>query len=188
MTTKRRPGGRTARTKSSVFEAVTALLTERGYGTLNMTDIAERAGVAATSLYRRWGDVRVLIMEVAVERLMQEHPLPNTGALAQDLRTWARSIAAGLSSPEGSSFFQAFIATALPIGSNGAARMAPLQPRVAQLETMLDRARARGEPSPSIEDVVDMLLAPLYTRTLFGMPTDQALADRLVKRLLGGCR
>jgi hypothetical protein len=66
--------------------------------------------------------------------------------------------------------------------------MAALKPRVAQLETMLGRARARGEPSPSIEDVVDMLLAPLYTRTLFGMPTDEALADRLVKRLLGECR
>ena len=188
MTVKRRPGGRTARTKSSVFEAVTALVTERGYGAFNLTDVAARAGVAVTSLYRRWGDVRVLMMEVAVERLMQEYPLPDTGALAQDLRTWARSIAAGLSSPESASFFQAFIATALPTGSHGMARMAALKPRIAQLETMLGRARARGEPSPSIEDVVDMLLAPLYTRTLFGMPTDKALADRLVTRLLRECR
>ena len=187
MTVKRRPGGRTAQTKSSVFEAVTALVTERGYAALTMTDIAERAGVAATSLYRRWGDVRVLIMEVAVERLMQEHPLPDTGTLAQDLRAWARSIAAGLSSPEGSAFFQAFIATALPTGSIGAARTAALKPRVAQIETMLGRASVRGEPSTSVEDVVDMLLAPLYTRTLFGMPTDDILADRLVQRLLGQC-
>jgi AcrR family transcriptional regulator len=188
MTVKRRPGGRTARTKNSVFEAVTALLAERGYGALNMTDIAERAGVAATSLYRRWGEVRLLIMEVAVERLMRERPLPDTGSLVQDLRAWARSIAAGLSGPEGSSFFQAFIATALPTGVNSTARMAVFKPRVVQIETMLDRAKARGERAPSIEDVVDMLLAPLYTRTLFGMPTDRALADRLVKRLLGECR
>ena len=188
MTVKRRPGGRTARTKSSVFEAVTALVTERGYGAFNMTDVAERAGVAATSLYRRWGDVRVLIMEVAVEQLMAERPLPDTGTLVQDLRTWAHSIAASLSSPEGSAFFQAFIATALPTGSGAAARTAALKPRVAQIETMLGRASARGEPAPSVDDVVDMLLAPLYTRTLFGMPTDEALADRLVERLLGECR
>src|ERR1700751_2571558 len=116
MTVKRRPGGRTARTKSSVFEAVTALVRERGYGAFNMTAGAERADVASTSLYRRWGDVRVLIMEVAVERLIAERPLPDTGALADDLLTWARSIASGLSGPEGSSFFQAFIATALPTG------------------------------------------------------------------------
>jgi len=188
MTVKRRPGGRTAQTKSSVFEAVTALVTERGYGAFTMTDIAERAGVAATSLYRRWGDVRVLIMEVAVERLMEEHPLPDTGTLAQDLHSWARSIAAGLSGPEGSSFFQAFIATALPTGASGAARTTALQPRVEQIQMMLGRAKARGEPAPSVQDVVDMLLAPLYTRTLFGMPTDDALADRLVQRLLRECR
>jgi len=184
MTVKQRPGGRTARTKTSVFEAVTALVAERGYSALSMTDIAERAGVAATSLYRRWGDVGALIMEVAVERLIEEYPLPDTGLLTQDLRIWARSIAAGLSSPEGSAFFQAFIATALPSGGNNAARLAALKPRVAQIETLLDRARARGEQAPSVEDVVDMLLAPLYTRTLFGMRTDEAFADRLVKRLL----
>ena len=187
MTTKPRPGGRTARTKSSVFEAVTALLTERGYGALNMTDIAERAGVAATSLYRRWGDARVLILEVAVERLVQEHPLPDTGGLTQDLRIWARTIAASLASPEGSAFFQAFIASALPSGPDSAARRAALKPRVVQIETMLDRARARGEPAPSVEDVVDMLLALLYTRTLFGMPMGEAFADQLVERLLGTC-
>ncbi|MDR9385687.1 TetR/AcrR family transcriptional regulator [Ralstonia sp. 11b] len=157
------------------------------YSAFNMKDIAERAGVAATSLYRRWGDVRVLIMEVAVERLTEQYPLPDTGALEQDLRAWARFMARGLNSQEGSSFFQAFIATALPLGSSAAARAAALKPRVVQLEAMLDRAKARGEPSPSVDDVVDMLLAPLYTRTLFGMPTDETLADRLVKRLLSEC-
>ena len=30
-----------------------------------------------------------LVMEVAVEQLMREHPLPDTGALAGDLRRWA---------------------------------------------------------------------------------------------------
>ena len=40
-----------------------ALLAEREPPTVAMTDIAERAGVAATSLYRRWGDVRTLLTE-----------------------------------------------------------------------------------------------------------------------------
>src|ERR1700733_10000294 len=111
MAVKSRPGGRTARTKGAVFEAVTDLVTERGHAAVSMADIAERAGVAATSLYRRWGDVRVLIMEVATEQLMRDKPLPDTGSLAGDLRKWARSIAAGLKSAEGSSFFQALAAT-----------------------------------------------------------------------------
>ena len=63
MATKSRPGGRTARTKDAVFEAVASLVSERGHAAVSMTDIADRAGVAVTSLYRRWGDVRVLTME-----------------------------------------------------------------------------------------------------------------------------
>src|SRR4051812_22755224 len=81
MTTKPRPGGRSARNKAAVFEAAAALLAERGHDAVTMTDIAERAGIAATSLYRRWGDVRALVMEVAVENLMRERPLPDTGTL-----------------------------------------------------------------------------------------------------------
>ena len=79
MTAKPRPGGRSARNKAAVFEAAAALLAERGHESISMTDIAERAGMASTSLYRRWGDVRALMMEVAVEKLMRERrrPIPD---------------------------------------------------------------------------------------------------------------
>jgi AcrR family transcriptional regulator len=81
MTAKPRPGGRSARNKAAVFEAAAGLLAERGHEAVTMTDIAERAGMAATSLYRRWGDVRALIMEVAVEKLMRERPAGSDGSL-----------------------------------------------------------------------------------------------------------
>ena len=161
-----------------------ALIAERGYDQIAMTDIAERAGVAATSLYRRWGDVRVLVMEVAVEELMREHPLPDTGSLRGDLSVWARSIAASLSSSEGSSFFRALIATTMPAGEYESARSATLAPRSKQIATMLDRARGRGEKTPSIPEVLDHLLAPLYVRTLFGAPADEAFAESLAERLV----
>lgn len=184
MTGKTRPGGRTARTKEVVFEAVAALIAERGYGNIAMTDIAERAGVAATSLYRRWGDVRVLVLEVAVEELMRERPLPDTGSLRSDLIAWGRSIAAGLASRDGSSFFRALIATTMPAGEYESARLATLAPRSKQISTMLARARERGERAPSTSEVLDHMLAPLYVRALFGSPADEAFAETLVERLL----
>jgi len=184
MTVKTRPGGRTARTKTAVFEAVTALIAERGHAAVTMTDIAERAGVAATSLYRRWGDVRVLIMEVATEQLMRDKPLPDTGSLAGDLRKWARKIAASLKQPAGSPFFQALVATAMPEGPQGATRTAAMQGRLEQIATMLERARDRGEKPPPLADVLDYLLAPLYVRALFGRPASEVFAENLVERLL----
>lgn len=181
-----RPGGRTARTKAAVFEAASHLIAERGDKPIAMTDIAERAGVAATSLYRRWGDVRVLLLEVAVEQLVRDHPLPDTGTLREDLRVWARSIAAGLRSRQGSAFFRVLVSTAMPPqGTDEKARTAALSPRLAQIVTMLERARARGEKTPRTMDVLDHLLAPIYVRALFGNPADDEVAERLVERLVG---
>jgi AcrR family transcriptional regulator len=185
MTARPRPGGRTARNKAAVFEATASLVAERGYDAVTMTDIAKRAGVAATSLYRRWGDVRALMMDVAVERLMRERPLPDTGSLRGDLRAWARAIAANLTSREGSSFFRAVIATTTPAGADGSKRSAALKRRGEQLAMMLDRARRRGEKPPDVADVMDHLLAPLYVRALFGRPLTRAVVDRLVERLIG---
>jgi AcrR family transcriptional regulator len=184
MAIKSRPGGRTARTKEAVFEAVAALVSERGHAAVSMSDIADRAGVAVTSLYRRWGDVRALTMEVATEQLMRDKPLPDSGSLAGDLRKWARSIATGLKSKEGSSFFQALVATAIPAGE-GRPPTAAMQRRLEQIATMLERARGRGERPPALADVMDHLLAPLYVRALLGAPASEAFAERLVERLLG---
>ena len=184
MTVKPRPGGRSARNKAAVFEAAAALLAERGHEAVTMTDIAERAGVAATSLYRRWGDVRALVMEVAVEQLMRERPLPDTGSLRGDLRGWARPIAISLASREGSSFFRAVIATSPPAGADSSMRSAALKRRGEQMAMMLERSRKRGERPPGVAELMDHVLAPLYMRALLGMPLNKAVADRLVERLL----
>ena len=184
MTAKPRPGGRSARNKAAVFEATAALLAERGHEAVTMTDIAERAGMAATSLYRRWGDVRALIMEVAVEKLMREQPLADTGSLRGDLLAWARPIAISLARREGSSFFRAVIATTTPAGADGSLRSAALKRRGEQMAMMLERARKRGEKPPDVAEVLDYVLAPLYMRALFGWPLSKAVADRLVDRLV----
>jgi AcrR family transcriptional regulator len=184
MTAKPRPGGRSARNKAAVFEAAAALLAERGHEAVTMTDIAERAGMAATSLYRRWGDVRALMMEVAVEKLMRERPLPDTGSLRGDLLAWARPIATSLASREGSSFFRAVIATTPTGDAEASLRRAAMKPRTEQMKLMLERARQRGEKPPDVDELLDHVLAPLYMRALFGRPLSKAVADRLVDRLL----
>jgi len=149
-----------------------------------MTDVAQRAEVAATSLYRRWGEIGALIMDVAVERLIHDHALPDTGTLAGDLRAWARSIASALRQPEGSSFFRALVATAMPTDTGGAARTTALKKRLEQIVAMLDRAKARGEQAPAPEDVLDHLLAPLYLRALYGVPANEIFAEELATKLL----
>jgi AcrR family transcriptional regulator len=181
---KPRPGGRTAQTRAAVFAAVEALLAEKPPAEVSMVEIAERAGVAATSLYRRWGDVRALLMEVAVERLMQDWPLPDTGTLRGDLTAWTKAIAASLANPAGSIFFRVYVGTAPASGEENSGRAQALMRRIEQIGAMLERARARGEAAPHVFEVTDHLLAPIYMRVLFGFPVDESTAEGLVTYLL----
>jgi AcrR family transcriptional regulator len=179
-----RPGGRTARTRAAVFAAVEALLAGKSPAEVSMAEIAERAGVAATSLYRRWGDVRTLLMEVAVERLMRDWPLPDTGTLRGDLLAWTKAVAAGLANPAGSIFFRVYVGTAPASGDENSGRAQALMRRIEQIDAMLERARARGETAPDVFEVTDHLLAPIYMRALFGSPADEETAEGLVTHLL----
>jgi AcrR family transcriptional regulator len=169
-----------------VFKAAASLLTEREPGSLTVTEIAERAGVAATSLYRRWGDVEILLLEVAVDQLNQEHPLPDTGSLDGDLRAWARRIATGLRNKRSSSLFKVIVASAARGSIRDSARVRVMDLRVKQIKAMLNRAHERGEQAPQVSEVLDHLLAPLYFRALFGAPADSKFAAGLVDYLLGG--
>lgn len=53
--TRRRPGGRSARIRTQMLDAVRAELGEHGYDGLSMDAVAARAGVHRTTVYRRWG-------------------------------------------------------------------------------------------------------------------------------------
>lgn len=183
--TKPRPGGRTAQTRAAVFAATGALLVEHDPAAITIPDIAARAGVAATSIYRRWGDVRSLMTEVAVERLLAVAPLPDTGSLRGDLGAWGQSIAASLAEPGGSAFFRVYVGAAPRTPEEGLSRARAMTARLDQVGVMLARAAARGEATPAVEEVADHLLAPLYMRALFGTPPTAAIADALVERLLG---
>lgn len=149
-----------------------------------MVEIAQKAGVAATSLYRRWGDVRTLLAEVAVEQLTRDSPLPDTGSLRGDLCAWIRSAAESLTRPESSVFFRVYVGAAPRTAEERAMRSRIMMRRIEQIAAMLERARARGEPTPYVVEVTDHLMAPLYMRALFGAPADGDVADALVDYLL----
>lgn len=177
---RKRPGGRTARTTEAVYAAVNGLLAERPSAEITLPMIAELAGVAATSLYRRWGDVRTLLLEAAVARLVREQPLPDTGSLRRDLVTWARAVATSLATHDGAVFLRIQVG----FGVAGPESQRAMAPRLEEIEDMLKRARARGELAPDILQVTDHLLGPLYMRALFGAPADEAAAEGLVDDVL----
>jgi AcrR family transcriptional regulator len=177
-----RPGGRSARVRAAVFAATEQLLTEKGPRGFGLVDVAECAGVAPSSLYRRWGGIEALIMNVAMEGLAKEFPLPDTGSLQGDLVAWANNIVRSLRDPAASNFFRLLVST-FPVDRAAAAhRTKAIRRRSGDLEGLLDRARKRGEKVPEATLLVDVILAPLYTRALFGERVEAKHAQQLVAR------
>jgi AcrR family transcriptional regulator len=163
---QRRTGGRSARVVAAVHDAVNEIVGQGDPRQVTVAEIAERAGVNPTSIYRRWGTLEALILDVETARLQVTSPIPDTGTLRGDLLAYASTVAKGMGRPGGFAFLQALLGVS---GESGPRRNAPLRERAAQLQAMLDRARDRGEPALDHTDVYDCVLAPIYLRTLFGI-------------------
>jgi hypothetical protein len=97
-----------------------------------------------------------------------------------DLERYASDLAKDLSDPDTLALVRATIGTG---GEQGAA--ACLGERLRQLESVLEREQARGNPVPTLERTMDAVLAPLYYRAVFtDLPLTPAWTRSLVTHLL----
>jgi AcrR family transcriptional regulator len=188
--TKTRPGGRSARVRGAVMEALLTELVEKGLGAVTIEGIARRAGVNKTTLYRRWGSKEKLVLEAMLERGEQLVPIPDTGRLRDDLLTVAREIAASLATPESEAIVRAG-ASEPSASAIAAAARSFWEVRFRLLAQMVERATARGEvpadtdPKPTVEG----LLAGIYLRLLVTRePLDDEFLTGLAERLAACAR
>jgi len=152
-----RPGGRSARVQESIHSAVRDLLEEQDRSTVTVPQIAARAGVTPSTIYRRWGDLSVLLADVALARLRPDSEPANTGSLRGDVRAWAEQYLDEMSSEPGRHILRDVQCSATPgycvtiIG--------------AQLQTILDRYP--DQPGPSVDRLINLVVAPTVFRILF---------------------
>lgn len=181
-----RPGGRSARVQAAVHEAVSALLQEAGRTALTVPLIAGRAGVTPSTIYRRWGDLADLLADVAVERMRPDMEPPDTGNLRGDLEAWSEQYLDEMSSDVG----RAMVRDVLAGTSQAGGQPVPcrcFEFTAAQIETILARARQRGEPAlPTVDALMDGIVAPIIYRLLFAPePPDAAWLQARLRACLG---
>jgi AcrR family transcriptional regulator len=181
---KRRPGGRSARVRKAVLDAaLTSLLTD-GFERVSVAAIAAEAGVAESTVYRRWATKSSLVAAAIGELAASENPTPNTGSLEQDLRVVLNQILAVIGRPEIERLVRALAALGDDVPGIAEARAEFFATRVAGMRDILDRAVARGEIREGADavEVLETLVAPAYLRLLMtGLPLDRALARRAVR-------
>ncbi|MFJ6570679.1 TetR/AcrR family transcriptional regulator [Streptomyces sp. NPDC091292] len=185
---RRRTGGRSARVRTAVLDVTLQVIAERGADAVAIGDVARRAGVHETSVYRRWGSPEQLILDALLNHSHQELRLPDTGAIRGDLVVFARSVAAYLATPLGAALARSMAATDDdPALAEGRAQFWRTRAEAAQV--LIDRATTRGELPPHTDatSTLELLVAPLHFRALLTrQPIDDHLIDHTVDVLLRG--
>ncbi|MFD5430067.1 TetR/AcrR family transcriptional regulator [Streptomyces sp. NPDC127084] len=187
---------RSAEADAAILDATRAALVELGWSKLTLGDVAKRAGVAKTTLYRRWANKNELVVD-AVAVLFDELELPDRGSLAADIEGVVLQFAELLQRPEAKTAMLAVVAEST--------RDEPLRERIRvsivdrQKRLVLEgraRAQARGElpvePSQEIADrtadlIFDVVAGAVVHRALVsGEQVDEDWVRRFTAVLLGG--
>ena len=172
---------RDPRLDEAVVAATLRLLAEEGYAQLTVERIAARAGVGKASLYRRWPDKVSVVLE-AVSRNPERPAVPDTGSLRGDALTYLQTLVRYRTL-----HFDAISAISGEALSNerfgDAFRAGMAEPVMAGMDTILQRAIARGEISPETDVALLSSVPPALLqmqRLLAGRHPDDDLVERIV--------
>jgi AcrR family transcriptional regulator len=181
MTDMVRPGGRTARVRTAVLRAAGDVLAERGFAHLDLADLARRAEVGKTTVYRRWGTVAALVADLLVDMAAESLPRTDLGTLEEDLLANARLVVGTLTDDRQGALFRAVIAAATTDARTTSALHGFYETRVGEWAPCVERAVERGEVPAGTDphEVVRAVSAPLYYRMLTSaLPLDEEAARR----------
>jgi AcrR family transcriptional regulator len=192
-----RPGRpRSAAADAAILEATRAALVELGWSGLTLGDVAARAGVAKTTVYRRWAGKNELVVD-AVAELFDELELPDSGSLAADVEGVVLQFAAILDRPEAKSGLMAVVAEA----TRDEALRARIRTSIVDRQKRLvlqgrARAQVRGELPPredpetaarTTDLIFDVIAGAVVHRTLVSSrPIDADWARDFTRLLLSG--
>jgi AcrR family transcriptional regulator len=174
----------------AILTAAVELLAERGLAAMSIEEVAARAGVGKTTIYRRWPSKGLLALDAFVASFREVQPLPDTGTLRGDLlaalHAWVRAVT---QTPMGSMLTGLIAEAQHDQELRGAWRDRMLEPLRTQHRIMLDRAVSRGEMAPSVdrEVVLDLFFGAAEHRLLLGhLPMSDDFITDVVDVILAG--
>ncbi|MGH2717643.1 MAG: TetR/AcrR family transcriptional regulator [Actinomycetota bacterium] len=185
----RSPGRpRSVEADRAIGEAIVDLLIQRGYGEVTMEGVAARAGVAKTTIYRRWPTKALMVVE-SLCSAGKDCPID---AVCCDGSIRAALIAhlQGLSSSRVTKIITG-LAVEMPHNPElaDAVREGLLKPNRAAMTAILIHGIDSGELRPDIDLqlTADLLVSPIFFRLLVsGAPVGPELAAATVDSVLQG--
>jgi len=156
--------GRAAQVVAKVMKATGEELSRVGYATLRMDEVAERAGVSKSTVYRRWPTKAELVIDLISHHFGATNNEPDTGTLRQDLLNYALHLAKLSKSPMWNGVLSTLTGRTEP-----EVEVLATQLRERAQETrrrIVQRSIDRGELSKfvNVEVICDMFAAPILRR------------------------
>jgi AcrR family transcriptional regulator len=195
---KRTGRPRSAEADRAILGATRAALVELGWGKLTLSDVAARAGVAKTTLYRRWTGKNELVVDAIAALFEEQLDLPDLGSLQADIRGVVLRFAELLNRPAIRTGLMAVVAEAT---HDDALRLRIREAIVDRQKHLVllgrERAQRRGEIPPDDGDparttrdadlIFDVIAGTVVHRVLVSAgPVDEEWADRLALLLVVG--
>jgi AcrR family transcriptional regulator len=187
--TRYRSGGRSERVRHDVAEAVLALMREGRVG-FSVAEVAERAGVHRTTVYRWWPTPADLVREaltIHTARLV----VPDTGKWEDDIRALAFQLADFFSDP-----VEMAMNVTMAGGTQPDVDMVVIEhwmPVFREFARVVERAALRGEVRPDTDAtvVLQLLVSPLLMHTVLlrsepGQGLVRDLADAVSRAFSSG--
>jgi AcrR family transcriptional regulator len=182
-------GQRAQLKRQLILKTACELLVERGIAAMTMEEVAARAGVAKTTVYRRWPTKGALAIEGFLTDMSVRLRYDDSGSAIEDVKSQLKRVAETFKSPMGK-VISGLIAEAqrdpetLTAFVNGYV----LQRR-STTAALFKRAIDRGELRPDIDIdlAIDLFYAPIYYRMLMGLEIyDSEKIERLVDAIMRG--
>ena len=185
-----RRGGRprSSEAELAILQATRELLVEGGVHGLTIEKVARRAGVAKTTIYRRWRDKDELALAVVLDMVEQVVQLPVLGDTRAELLAFVGAAVEVLGSTLMGRVMQGLVSDLATDPDLALAfRERVVSVRDAEVERLIERGIARGDlrPDTDPETAHELLIGPVYYRLLLtGQPLDGAFARRNVDAVM----
>lgn len=171
-----------AQAREEVVRAALALLDEEGLAAVTVEALADRSGVAKTTIYRTWPNAATVAVDAAMGEVERAAPIPDTGTGRRDLAEIFGHLEELLDSPRGRHLVELVGRAQVDEAVAAALRDRLVEPRRAVSRAIIERAIARGElpETVQVDAMIDLLVGTLYWRRMTGGTSDQPVAAALV--------
>ncbi len=173
-------------TRRVVLQAALEVVAERGFADASIDAIAQRSGVARSTIYRHWSERMTLLLE-AVRSTIQPPQVASNGDARSILTALATQLNGMLASEPLGSIVATLIAESRRDQQLNELREKFVGQRVAEVAEALREALGEHElpPGLQVETLVDDISAPIFFHAwVMRAPVDAAWIESRVDRVL----